>query len=32
VVDLGNKLDQDARSCIEKGKFKAKIKGKIGTE
>jgi hypothetical protein len=32
VVDPWNRLDQDTRSCARKGKFKAKIKGKIGTQ
>jgi hypothetical protein len=32
VVDPWNRLDQDTRSCARKGKFKAKVKGKIGTQ
>jgi hypothetical protein len=32
VVNSWNRLDQDTKSCAEKGRFKAKIKFKIGTQ
>ncbi len=32
VVNSWNRLDQDTKGCAEKGRFKAKIKFKIGTQ